>query len=663
MLGGFMGTPSSLLHDLAAAVGLAREWRDVDGQTQVVGDAALGAILEALGHKASSEHQISSSLKELADAHHSLPVMIVVDAGTSCPVPLPDGAVEVTDAAGQSCRLHVEGGVLSPVAEPGYYDLVAGRQATRLAVAPRHCPLPKRKGWGASVQIPALRGAAPRAFGSLAELTQSVEALAHAGADAVAINPVHALFPGVGEGFSPYSPSSRLFLNSAMGDPALVGLPPLPATQGSDLIDWPKALPERFAQLRAVFDALDADRRHAVSVWAAGEGATLKRHAIFDALDRHFRPGGAKGWTDWPAAYRDPSSPAVTKFAEEKTQEVDVHLFLQWLATNGLDAAQQAAEDSGMSIGLIGDLAVGVTPGGSDCWAMPDAMLRGLTIGAPPDPLGPLGQNWSITGFSPEGLRATGYAPWIAMIRAAMRSCGGLRIDHAFGLARLWVIPDGGTSADGAYLSFPFEDLVRLATLEAHRANCLVIAEDLGTAPPGFTHAISDRHMLGMRVLWFERAEDHGYIGARDYPANAVAMTGTHDTQTVAGWWSGRDLDWADQLGRLPDDVSRQQAEDIRAWDRGLLWSTIGDGDRPADDDPSPVVDAAIAHVAATPATLCIVPVEDLTGEREQPNLPGTTTEHPNWRRRLSAPMESLLQEARVRQRLEILRAESSDKS
>lgn len=663
MLAEFMSTSSASLHDLAATAGLAREWRDVDGRTQVVGDAALATILEALGHKAGSERQISASLKRLSDARHSLPAMIVVDAGAASPVPLADGAVEVTDAAGQSRRLHVEGGMLSPVAEPGYYNLVAGRQRTRLAVAPRHCPLPKRKGWGASVQIPALRGAAPRAFGNFAELTRSVEALARAGANAVAINPVHALFPGVGEGFSPYSPSSRLFLNTAMGDPALVGLPPLPVVEGPDLIDWPKALPERFVQLRAVFDALDADRRRAVSVWAKGEGEALKRHAIFDALDRHFRPKGAKGWTDWPAAYRDPSSPAVMKFAGEQAEEVDFHLFLQWLAAMGLDAAHSKARDSGMSIGLIGDLAVGVTPGGSDGWAMPDAMLRGLTIGAPPDPLGPLGQNWTITGFSPEGLRATGYAPWIAMIRAAMRSCGGLRIDHAFGLARLWVIPDGGTSADGAYLSFPFDDLVRLATLEAHLANCLVIAEDLGTAPPGFTHAISDRHMLGMRVLWFERAEDHGYIGAQDYPANAVAMTGTHDTQTVAGWWSGRDLDWAGSLGRLPVDMSRQQAEDIRAWDRGLLWSTIGSGTRPADDDPSPVVDAAIAHVAATPATLCIVPVEDLTGEKEQPNLPGTTTEHPNWRRRLSAPMESLLQDARVGHRLDILRARTSGNS
>ncbi len=309
-----------------------------------------------------------------------------------------------------------------------------------------------------------------------------------------------------------------------------------------------------------------------------------------------------------------------------------------------------------MAIGLIADLAVGVHPGGSDSWAMPGAMLQGLTIGAPPDPLGPLGQNWSITGFSPAGLRDSGYEPWIAMLRSALRSAGGLRIDHAFGLARLWVIPEGGDSAQGAYLSYPFLDLVRLLTLEAHRASALIIAEDLGTSPSGFTQAVSDRNMLGMRVLWFERAADHGFIGARDYPSNCVAMTGTHDTPTVAGWWSGRDLDWAERLGRLPEDTDRTIAEDVRDWDRGLLWSTIGTGSqRPAPEDTDPVVVAALEQVAKSPAILAIAPIEDLLGETEQPNLPGTVGEHPNWRRRMQAPLQALMNQPSNQKRLQAI--------
>jgi 4-alpha-glucanotransferase len=309
-----------------------------------------------------------------------------------------------------------------------------------------------------------------------------------------------------------------------------------------------------------------------------------------------------------------------------------------------------------MGIGLIGDLAVGVDPCGSDAWSLRHAMLDGLTIGAPPDPLGPLGQNWSITGFSPDGLRASAYEPWIAMIRAGLAAGGGLRIDHAFGLARLWVIPEGGATQEGAYLSYPFEDLIRLATLEAHRANAFVIAEDLGTAPYGFTQAVTDRQMLGMRVLWFERAADHGFIGAADYEPLSAAMSGTHDTVTVAGWWRGRDLDWAEQLGRLPEGTSRAEAEAIRDWDRGLLWSTLNhSAPRPSSDDPAPVVDAAIAHIAATPSAIALVSLEDMLAIEEQPNLPGTITEHPNWRRRIDAPLEAVFADERFRHRCNIL--------
>ena len=656
-----MASSTDPLHALAQACGLARQWRDVEGREQQVPNDITATILQALGHDTASDAQISRSLAAIEAQAGTLPAMLVADAGAPISLPIAARRAEITGEVGQSRRLIVDGRQLSAVAEPGYYDLEIDGAAIKLAVAPPHCPLPQasegRRPWGVSVQIPALRGEAQSAFGSFGELAQAARALALRGADAVAINPVHALFPGHGQGFSPYSPSSRLFLNGAMGDPALVGLPPLPQRPGADLIDWDAALPQRLADLRAAFAAQTPAQRQRIHEENKAGGEALHRHALFDALDGHFRPGGAHGWRDWPAAYRDPASPAVAAFAAQQADEVEFHLFLQWLARGGLDAAGIAARQAGMAIGLIGDLAVGVDPSGSDAWAMRGAMLRDLTIGAPPDPLGPLGQNWSITGFSPAGLRQSGYAPWIAMLRSAFAGCGGLRIDHAFGLARLWVIPEGGTSADGAYLSYPFDDLVRLATLEAHRADALVIAEDLGTAPHGFTDAVTQRRMPGMRVLWFERAEDQGFIGAQDFDPLSVAMTGTHDTATVAGWWRGRDLDWAARLGRLPQGVDRVEAEAIRAWDRGLLWSTIGDGPvRPAPDDSQPVVDAAISHIARTPSVLAIVPLEDLLGEEEQPNLPGTIEEHPNWRRRWPLPTGELLAQDQVEARCANLR-------
>ena len=639
------------LHSLADACGLARHWRDVEGQDQTVSDSAIEAILAALGHEVDSERQIVRSLSSLARAEESLPAMLVTDVDVPIELPFTASSAEIADEAGVTQAIGVSGGHIGPIARPGYYDLVVDGKATRLAVAPRHCPLPPRsprKPWGVSLQIPALVGSVPSAFGGFGELAQAIPHLARGGCDAVAINPVHALFPGNGEGFSPYSPSSRRFLNAAMADPALAGLPKLPPVEGEALIDWTRAMPQRLVQLRAVFDNLSPAMRGRIERETADE-ADLRRHAIFDALYCHFRHSGAHGWRDWPQPYRNPDSPEVARFASDHAEDVSFHLFAQWLARQGLEAIHREVERSGMTIGLVSDLAVGVDPSGSDAWSMREAMLRGLTIGAPPDPLGPLGQNWSITGFAPEGLARTGYGPWIAMLRSTLAACGAIRIDHAFGLARLWVIPEGATSADGVYLTYPFEDLVRLATLEAYRANALVIAEDLGTAPFGFVEAVRERQMLGMQVLWFERAEDHGFIGAQDYAPTSVAMTGTHDTVTVAGWWRGKDLDWADRLGRLPPELDRDEAEAIRDWDRGLLWSTIGKGQpRPAPHEPEPVVDAAIAHIARTPSALAIVPLEDLLGIDEQPNLPGTVTEHPNWRRRNARPLKDVLAEPQV---------------
>lgn len=645
------------LHALAQVAGVAREWTDVEGRHQVVGDAALAAVLDALGYETGSERQIIESLAAITRRRAALPGMLVADCGAAITLAFAPGSAEATGEDGVTRTLAIEIDHLIAPDAPGYYDLLLDGQTLKLAVAPPCCPLPRvssGRPWGGSVQIPALRGARPAPFGTFGELAEAARAFGAAGADALAINPVHAMFPGHGVHYSPYSPSSRLFLNGALADPALAGLPPFPPEDGPPLIDWAEALPRRLAQLRATFAALEPARRAALT---ATDDPMLHRHALFDAIDCHFRAGmGAHGWRTWPSAFHDPAGEAADRFAAENADEVAFHLFVQNLARQGLEAAQGAARDAGMAIGLIGDLAVGVDPSGSDAWSLRHAMLDGLTIGAPPDPLGPLGQNWSITGFSPDGLRASGYAPWIAMMRAGLASGGGLRIDHAFGLARLWVIPEGAATHDGAYLAYPFEDLIRLATLEAHRAGSFIIAEDLGTAPFGFTQAVTARQMLGMRVLWFERAEDDGFIGAGDYEPLSVAMSGTHDTVTVAGWWRGRDLDWADELGRLPEGMIRTEAESIRDWDRGLLWSTLEHTvSRPAPEDPAPVVDAAIAHIARAPSALALVSLEDMLGAEEQPNLPGTVTEHPNWRRRIDAPIGQVLGEELVARRCAIL--------
>lgn len=649
------------LHALAEAIGIAARWRDVDGAGQTVTDASLAMIATALGYPAGSAAQVAASLDQVEAERRRPPAMIVTEVGLPTPLPASLARAELTGEDGATVALPVENWTLPPLTAPGYYTLsLAGHDLT-LAVAPKSCPTVRDfapgKLWGPAIQIPALRGKVAHPFGNFGELDEAVRLFAARGADVLAINPVHALFPGNGHGFSPYSPSSRLYLNSAMGAPELLGLPSLPARKGGPLIDWEGALPRRLADLREIFAGLGDATRARIAGDNALHGEGLQRQALFDALDVQFRAKGADGWRQWPAPFHDPDGPAVAAFASENAEEVQFHLFTQWLARESLGKVQAHARKAGMAVGLLADLAVGVHTGGSDSWSMREAMLDGLTIGAPPDPLGPHGQNWMLSGFSPHGLRRTGYAPWIATLRSALNLTGALRIDHAFGLARLWVVPAGEHSGAGAYIAYPFQDLLRLAALEAHRARALIVAEDLGTAPHGYGEAIREKRMLGMRVLWFERAADQGFVGGQDYTADSAAMTGTHDTATVAGWWSGRDLEWAEKLGRLPAGSTPEDEAARRDWDRGLLWATLthDEAPRPAPGDPEPVVEAALRHIGRAASQLAIAPLEDLLAEREQPNLPGTVTEHPNWRRRLDAPLEDLLARPDNAARLEAL--------
>jgi 4-alpha-glucanotransferase len=645
----------SVLHTLAEAAGLARLWQDADSQDQTVPDEALATILGALGYPAQSDGQARASLAALQAEALKAPAFLSVDMDEALALPAPLAAAcqaELLLEDGSTRHLTIAQGTLSAIAEPGYHRLRIEGHELVLAVAPKRCLLPSElpgagtgKLWGTAIQIPSLHDRRS-AFGDFGDLRSAVRLFAARGADAVAISPVHAPAAGQSTSFAPYSPSSRLFLN-----PALAEVPDVVSTEGGELIDWPTGLSERQQALRAAYAQLSPNQRAEVESWAREQGPALRRQALFDALSCHFQ--GA-GWRDWPADFRDPEGAAATAFAAEHADEIGFHLFAQWLADKSLAAVQHEAEAGGMAVGLIADLAVGIDPGGSDAWALQGAMLENLTIGAPPDPLGPLGQNWGLTNFSPRGLRQSAFAPWIATIRTALRHAGGIRIDHAFGLARLWVVPAGAAASEGAYLAYPFDDLLRILALESHRAGTVIVGEDLGTRPPGFVEPVVARGVLGMRVLWFERDEDGDFIPAEDFPEQALAMTGTHDVATVAGWWRGRDLDWNRRLGRGGGDW--QDEEKRRMADRKALWSTIASGAAmPAQDNPAPVVEAALRHLGGTASALTIVPLEDLLALDEQPNLPGTIDEHPNWRRRLSGPLAELLAEPATARRISAL--------
>jgi 4-alpha-glucanotransferase len=345
----------------------------------------------------------------------------------------------------------------------------------------------------------------------------------------------------------------------------------------------------------------------------------------------------------------------VNRFVRDHAREVAFHAFCQWLADASLAEAQREARQAGMPIGLIADLAVGTDGGGSHAWARQDEIIRGLSVGAPPDVFSPLGQDWGLTAFSPLQMRLGGFGAFIELLRASMRHAGGLRVDHAMGLQRLWVVPHGAGPADGAYLSYPVEDLLRLLALESHRHRCMVIGEDLGTLPHGFHDRMEKAGILGMRVLWFEQERDGSFRPPARWSRNATAMTTTHDLPTVAGWWHGHDIGWREVLHLFPSPERAEEERRKRETDRQMLWramleSGAAEGDEP--EDPQRVVDAALVHVGGAASSLAILPLEDALGLEEQPNLPGTTEGHPNWQRRLPGEAANLLDEPRVARRL-----------
>ncbi|KHL24875.1 4-alpha-glucanotransferase [Croceibacterium mercuriale] len=656
----------SAVTELARAVGLQPEWDDAQARPQVTAEDDLARVLAALGYPAGSEAEIAASHEKLA-AERAARNFLSVDLGDDLlinDVGMAKAEVMLEDGGGMILPLTAYGsGQLrlptSRITTPGYHQLQVGGRDYTLAVAPRRCfsfadAAPGRRLWGSAAQIASLVDDRPSAFGDFGTLAGAAAALGQAGADALAISPAHALFPADPSRFSPYAPSSRLFLNILYADPRLVG-GTLPGGAGGELIDWAEAIPARIAALRAAYDARSDAVRQQVAAFEAKGGQELRLHATFDALHAHFFATGAGGWQGWPPEFHDAQGTAVQRFADEHAEEIGFYLFAQWLAEGSLAAAQGAAKQAGMAIGLIADLAVGMDGGGSHAWSRPDDLLTGLSIGAPPDLLGPQGQDWGITSFAPMALQRTGFAGFIGTVRSAITHAGGIRIDHILGLNRLWLVPHGVPSKQGAYITYPLDDYLRILAIESHRARAVVIGEDLGTVPEGLRPRLAARAVHGMNVLWFEREDDGAFIPPADYRASSVAMTGTHDLATVAGWWKGRDVDWAWRLGRSRADSKDDDLHE-RQRDRAQLWEAIrqtgsAHGPCPADWDRDPVVDAAAAHIGTASAELVILPLEDLVGLDEQPNLPGTIDEHPNWRRRLPAPVPDLLASPQIASR------------
>lgn len=689
------------LHGLADQAGLLRHWHDAEGRPQALGTDALRTVLGKLDLSCADIGQCEASRQQLVAVDHTLPPLFTADADATVWLPMRGEATpfrlvfeDGSGIAGTATPGHDNWLTLPPVPTMGYHELFVGDLHFTLAVAPPKCFFPAlrgdahRKPWGLATQVYGLRRGADTGMGDLTALADLCRSAAAWGADAVAINPLHAGFPCLPERYSPYSPSSRLFLNPLYADPgailgpeaweaavAALGLgDTLAQLESLREIDWPAVSRARHAILRWLWEHRDtfltATLARRLDAFRVRGGEGLHSHATYDALQAHLLATGkgheiAGDWRRWPDEYRQPGSPAVRDFAAAHADEIDRGIFAQWLADEGLAATQRGATDAGMAIGLIADLAVGTDPAGSHAWTRQSAMLNGFSAGAPPDQLNPVGQGWGISVFSPRALRQQAYQPFLEMLRANVAHAGGLRIDHVLGFGRMWLVPDGSPPQAGAYLRYPMEDLLRLVALESHRARAIIVGENLGTVPADLNAALARRGMLGIDVMWFQRSHEHipvddeaddvpsgvqAFQPPAEWPPVAMGVTTTHDLPTIAGWWAGNDIRWRARLHQLGPGETEAASLGLRAAERSAMWQALcraglaPAGSRPPPPGQPPV--AAILRWLATAGTaLRMAPVEDIIGEPEQPNLPGTIGgpgSHPNWQRRLDPDMRTL---------------------
>jgi 4-alpha-glucanotransferase len=422
-------------------------------------------------------------------------------------------------------------------------------------------------------------------------------------------------------------------------------------------VDYAAVASLKMAVLRAAFERFRTEHlaRHtaraaACRAFQRERGEVMRLHTLFDAIDGHLRRhhGTGAGWHNWSEEYREPGGEAVKRFAQEHADEVDFHAYLQWIAAEQLGAVRQLARELGLGVGLYGDYAVGVNASGSETWSDQSLYCTAAAIGAPPDPIGLGGQEWGIPPQDPRQLRRTAYAPFVALVRASMRNCGALRLDHVMALFRQWWVPRGFKSADGGYVHYPLDDLLGVVALESHRNQCLVVGEDLGVVPDEIRRALPQYGVYHYKVVLFEQKNGE-FVAPAGYIRHALAVVTTHDLPTLHGWWSGHDIDLWEKLGVYADASVGERARAERQAERERLLRALRlENLWPGDSGVVPEYSAGLgralhAYLAKSPTALVTVQIEDMIGMLEPVNVPGTSSEYSNWTRRVTLSAREIL--------------------
>ncbi len=568
----------------------------------------------------------------------------------------------------------------------GYHDVALSADddefaRSRLIVAPEACYTPNeikegKKIWGLSVQLYCVRSEKNWGIGDFSDLALLIEKAAGVGADFIGLNPIHALYPANPNACSPYGPSSRRWLNYLYIDvtaidgyddasvQAVVSSDEFKATlehaRNVEHVDYEAVAHVKLAALKAVFDVYDAKylrksskQNKAFKAFVEAGGESLDMLAVYDALQSHLKAEGKDswGWPVFPQEYKDYYNPAVAKFKSANKQDVKFYLFLQWIAAQQLELASNKATDAGMTIGLYRDLAVGVSEGSAEIWGNKDLYCTGASVGAPPDILGPLGQNWGLPPMDPRKLYEQGYQPIIDLFASNMASSGSLRIDHVMALLRLWWVVKGDNAKDGGYVYYPVDDLLGILALESHRNQSLVIGEDLGTVPEEIRSKLADNGVYSYRVFFFEQAEDGGFFSPSHYPVQSMSTLTTHDMPTLIGYWHCLDLELGKEIGLYPTEEILQTLYADRHENKQAILDTLHGhgsiGDNVGRDVNHTGMNRELnngmqVHMAGGSSALLSLQLEDWLEMDKPVNIPGTFDEYPNWRRKLTENIESM---------------------
>lgn len=578
--------------------------------------------------------------------------------------------------------------------EIGYYSLFVRCKGacgeisgvSRIIITPDTCYIPpeihddNRRVWGISLNLYSISSDRNWGCGDFTDLDEMSGWLSGLGGSFIAINPMHALLNKMPYDISPYSPISRLYKNFIYLDiERLLDTSEADETQAfmqtddfkgelkrlrqSDLIDYEAIADLKEKILRNVFEVFY--KKHCRKLTKRGsmfkaylkeEGEPLQSFCLYLAL---CRSNNLANWKLWQEEYRNPSKEAVEKLKKAYKKEILFYCYIQWLIDSEMSNISESSKESSR-LGLMFDLAIGSTGGGSDVWNYQDVFALGMNVGAPPDDFNPVGQDWGFPPLIPQKLRETGYEFFIQTIRKTMKYAGALRIDHALGMFRLFWIPEGSLPSEGAYVVYPSEDLLRIIALESTRNKTLIVAEDLGTVGDDVHERLHAFNMLSYKLLYFQRNyPDPSFTPPWRYPQKALCAITTHDLATCYGFWAARDIEIKRTLGLYTKEEKYLGHLGERKTDKELLLRALHEqgilrGDyflEPfASSDMNQELCLAIyEYLAKTPCMLVSVSMDDILGTLNQQNLPGVIDTYPCWRQKTPINLEGIITDNRFK--------------